>query len=186
MNWDSVRNSFMIPEGYTYLNNGSAGPCPKPVFDKTTEWQRIQASLPVGDLSMKLNNAIQESKARFADFAGMRLENFFFTLNLTVGMNIIANGISNLKAGDEIVLSNQEYPSVEVAWDYYMKENGVVIRHAEIPIPVESPDQIIDAFKKAITPRTKVLAFPHISCTSIVFPVHKLCKLAKERGIMTA
>lgn len=185
MNWDSVRDSFMIPEGYTYLNNGTAGPCPRAVFEKTMEWQRLQEVLPACNYSAKVHEAIQESKALFADFAGMRLENFFFTLNLTVGMNIIANGISSLKPGDEVILSNQEYPSVNSAWEYYMKKNGVIIKRAEIPIPLENPDQIIEAYKKVITPCTKVMAFPHISCTAIIFPVHSLCRLAKEHGIMT-
>lgn len=185
MDWGSVRKSFMIPEGYIYLNNGSVGPCARPVFEKTMEWQRIQESMPLGGEMMKIGQALQESKSLLADFVGMRCENFFTTLNLTVGMNTLAHGITGLQAGDEVIYSDQEYGSVSSSWDYYMKGKGVVTRKAEIPVPIESPDQIVEAFEKAFTPRTKLLAFSHISTTAIAFPVHRLCKLARERGIIT-
>ena len=185
MDWESVRKSFMIPEGVVYLNNGTAGPCPRCVFDKMVEWQRVLEANPA-ELGPVNNEAVKPAKEKLAAFVGIEPANMVFVMNVTVGMNMVAAGPRNLKPGDEILITDQEYNAVSRAWEFNADKRGCVLKRVAIPFPPESSDQIVSAFEQAITPRTRVLVFAHITSSAIMMPVQRLCKLAKERGILTA
>ena len=108
------------------------------------------------------------------------------TQNATFGMNFVANGL-DLKAGDEVVVTNQAHPGGRKGFDLRAKRDGIVVKEIVVPEPPKSPDQLIQLYLDATTPRTRVWAIPHISSSrAIRYPVVQLCALARERGIWSA
>ena len=105
------------------------------------------------------------------------------TQNATFGMNFVANGL-DLKPGDEVVVTDQAHPGGRKGYDLRAKRDGIVVRRSHRAQPPQSPDQLIQMYLDATTPRTRVWAIPHISSSrAIRYPVKQLCALARERSI---
>ncbi len=184
--WDGVRSSFMVPEGVVYLNNGTAGPSPWPVYEKTRAITERVESNPA-ELGPHYQQAFGEAKERFAAFVGAKAPEVVFVLNVTVGMNMIARGLRTLEPGDEILTTDQEYGAVTNAWEFVAAKRGCTVRRIEIPQPPESADQVVDLLFGAVGPKTKVILVSHITTTTgTIFPVQRICAGARERGILTA
>ena len=169
-----------------YLNNGSFGPCPKPVLDATAAYLRDIDSHPgamLGEYWGKLKGA----KKRLGSFVAMDPDDFVFVTNVTVGMNMISRGLRMLEEGDEILTTSQEYGAVNNAWEFVARKRKLVIRTAVVPAPPESAEQIVEIIKASFTDRTRVLYFSHITTTTgLILPVKEICAAARERGILTA
>ena len=186
MDWDNIRKRFELPEGTVYLNNGSFGPCPRPVLDAAAAYMRDIDSHPGGMLG-EYWGKLKDAKKRLGSFAAMDPEDFVFVANVTVGMNMISRGLRMFEEGDEILTTNQEYGAVNNAWEFLARKRNLVIRTAEIPSPPESAEQIVDIIRASFTPRTRLLYFSHITTTTgLILPVREICDAARERGILTA
>jgi selenocysteine lyase/cysteine desulfurase len=113
------------------------------------------------------------------------VEEIALTQNATVGMNYVANGLP-LEPGDEVILTNQEHPGGRHGWDLRAKRYGIYVKQVTVPVPPERPEQLVDLYLRATTPQTRVWAIPHLtSQLAIRFPVERMCRLARERGIIT-
>ena len=186
MDWEGIRSQFELPEGAVYLNNGSFGPCPRPVLDAAAAYLRDIDSHP-GAMLGTYWGKLQEAKKRLGTFAGMDPEDFVFVTNVTVGMNIISRGLQVFEEGDEILTTDQEYGAVNNAWEFMARTRKLSIRTVDIPSPPVSAEQIVDIIKSGFTDRTRVLYFSHITTTTgLIFPVREICAAARERGILTA
>jgi isopenicillin-N epimerase len=92
-----------------------------------------------------------------------------------------------MKAGDEVLMTDQEHPGGEMPWQLRAKRYGIVVKKVTLPKPVENPAQVLNLFSDAITPRTRVMFFSHISTvTGVVLPAKELCALARSKGILSA
>jgi isopenicillin-N epimerase len=186
LTWEEVRSSFMVPDGVVYLNNGTAGPCPRAAYEKTIAVTAAVEANP-GELGPAYAKAFGESKERFARFIGARPADVVFVLNVTVGMSIISRGLRCLRAGDEILTTDQEYGAVTNAWEFVAARRGCTVRRVAIPQPPESPQQVVDILLGAMTAATRVLLFSHIpTTTGMIFPARELCAGARARGVLTA
>jgi isopenicillin-N epimerase len=126
-------------------------------------------------------------KPKLAALVGCSPDHMGIVTNLTFGMNVFSRGIRGLAPGDEILTTNQEYGAVNNAWDYAAKMQGLVVNHVHIPVPPESPEQIVRIVEEGITPRTRVIYMSHVTTTTgLVLPVKQISSLASERGILTA
>ena len=106
--------------------------------------------------------------------------------NATEGNSYIANGI-DLKMGDEVILTDQEHPGGEHPWNLRAKRYGVVLKRVTLPKPVPSAADVLNRFNDAITPRTRVIFFSHITTvTGVVLPAKEICGLARSKGIISA
>ncbi len=184
--WRGIRGQFSFDSDITYLNNGSIGVPPQPVTNTVIE----------GYLKMSANPAIQEFamideveanvRPRLAKFVGAGVDEVVFTRNATESLNTIANGLG-LLPGEEILTTTHEHAAGLDPWVLKSQRFGVVVRQVRIPSPPESVDQILDIFRNAITARTRVLFFCHLTRgPGLLYPAKELCALARSRGIVSA
>ena len=186
MDWKAMRGSFVIPEGIAYLNTGTAGACAVPVFEKMVAWQRRVEGNPMVEFYALHAEAIGATKARLAAFVGTSPANVVFVTNVTLGMNMLAAGIRGLEPGDEILSTNTEYGAVDRIWECAAERRGLTIRRVALPLVPESHDQIVQAFERGIGPRTRLVYFCHVTTGGVVMPAQRICRLARERGVLTA
>ena len=180
-----MKSQFLLDKSITFLNHGSFGACPKPVFE---EFQRFQLELenePVDFIQKKLPLYLKEAKKPFAKFIGCEAEDFFFTPNPTFAINTVMRSLK-LEVGDEILTTNHEYGAMDRTWNFYCKKSGAKYIRQEISLPVVSKEQIIEEFWKGYTKNTKVIFLNQISSsTALIFPVKEICDKAQELGLIT-
>jgi isopenicillin-N epimerase len=183
--WKAIRRSFMVPRDIVYLNNGSFGPAPRVVFDALVRaMKQLEENPAVFEEQFARTKTVV--KPKLAAFVGCRPEYMAIVMNLTFGMNVLAQGIRGLAPGDEVLTTDQEYGAVNNIWDYSARSRGVVIRRVKIPVPPESPGQIVALLEQAVTPRTRVISVSHITTTTgLVLPVKQISAMARSRGILT-
>jgi isopenicillin-N epimerase len=187
--WAEMRKQFLIPPDVTYLNNGTVGSSPAPVlravFQGYEEAERL-AQKDGEDYPIWGYAAWNEFRDPLAAFVGCARDEIAMLRNATEANNYIANGV-DLKAGDEVLMTDQEHPGGEYPWQLRAKRYGIVVKKVTLPKPVQSAAEVLNLFNDAITPRTRVLFFSHISTfTGVVLPAKELCALARSKGILSA
>jgi isopenicillin-N epimerase len=179
-----MKSLFLLNQSITFLNHGSFGACPKPIFE---EYQRIQLELetePVEFIQIKQPKYLKIARESLARFVGCQAGDLFFTSNPTFAINIIMRSIK-LKAGDEILATNHEYGAMDRTWNFYCKKSGAKYIRQKISLPVVSKEQMIEEFWKGYTSKTKVIFLNQISsATALIFPVKEICDRAKELGLI--
>ena len=182
--WATVRREFLISDELAYLNSGTLGPMPKPVYYAVVDSYRALAADP-GRENTRHNAAQGDVRAKLAAFVNADPTEIALTRNTTEGMSFIANGL-DLAAGDEVLVSFHEHPGGLQPWKLKAKRQGVVVKELPFPIPTPDPSDIVTRFADAITPRTKVISVSHVTFpTGCMLPVRELAALARSRGILT-
>lgn len=172
----------MIEPGLIYLNAGTTGAMPRPVFDAEVRYQRMLAENPkVRAVFQSMVSGPVRKKA--ADFIGAPLEETALTHNTTEGLNIVAQGLP-LKSGDQVLTTDQEHPAHREAWRLRAKRDGVEVTEVKIPTPLPDAATFVNLFESSITRRTRVIAIPHIPTTNgMITPAKEICALARSKGI---
>jgi len=191
--WAHLRWQFLIPEGQAYFNTGTLGASPRAVVNAVADHLRyVEESLALWDYTPDKPERLagyrpeRGLRQKLADYIHADFDEVGLTVNATMAMNTVANGL-DLKAGDEVLVTDKEHPGGRTGWDLKQKRYGIVVREVAVPATVASPEEIVRAFEAAITPKTRVIAVPHIiSGPGIIMPVKALCALARERGIFTS
>ena len=187
--WTAVRKLFLIPEDEVYLNNGTVGSSPVPVlravFEGYRDAERLAQADPE-DYPIWGYAAWNQFRDPLAEFIGCKRDELALVRNATEANSFIANGL-DLKAGDEVVITDQEHPGGEHPWNLRAKRYGIVVRKVTLPRPVPDTATVLNLFRDAITPRTRVFFFSHITTvTGVVLPVKELAALARSKGILSA
>ena len=187
--WEALRKQFLIPEDEVYLNNGTVGASPAPVlraiFDGYNTTEKLDQQDPE-DYPIWGYAAWNEFRDPLAAFVGCTRDEIALLRNATEANSYIANGI-DLKAGDEVLMTDQEHPGGEHPWNLRAKRYGIVVKKVTLPKPVKDPSQVLNLFNDAVTSRTRVIFFSHITTvTGVVLPVKELCGLARSKGILSA
>jgi len=180
-----LKDLFMLDSQVVFLNHGSFGACPRPVFEKYQAWQRQLEQQPVQFLGNELDNYLLHSRQVLGEYVHASADDIVYIPNATHGVNIIARSIQ-LNPGDEILTTNHEYGACNFTWDFICQKTGAKYRQQAIDVPVTSEKELVDQFWQAVTPRTKVIFISHItSPTSLTLPVQLICQQAHEAGIIT-
>ncbi len=187
--WAAIRKQFLIPEDEVYLNNGTVGSSPMPVlkaiFDSYHDSERMAQTEPE-DYPIWGYAAWNEFRDPLAAFVGCRRDEIALVRNATEANSYIANGV-DLKAGDEVVITDQEHPGGEHPWDLRAKRYGIVVKKITLPRPLPNKDPVLNLFNDAITAKTRVIFFSHITTvTGVVLPAKEICTLARSKGILSA
>ncbi|HET7205017.1 MAG TPA: aminotransferase class V-fold PLP-dependent enzyme [Terriglobales bacterium] len=187
--WEAVRKLFLIPEDEIYLNNGTVGSSPTPVlravFDGYKETEKMAQADPE-DYPIWGYAAWNEFRDPLAEFVGCKRDEIALVRNATEANNYIANGV-DMKAGDEVLMTDQEHPGGEEPWQLKAKRYGIVVKKVTLPKPVQNAAQVLNLFNDGITARTRVIFFSHITtATGVVLPAKELCGLARSKGILSA
>jgi len=183
--WEFIRDKYMFQDGVIMMNNGTVGPMPKPVFNTLMKVFKIQATNPV-DTYAYLPQQKEGVQRKVAGFIKADQDEVAIVRNTTEGMNFVASGLE-MKAGDEVLISSMEHPGGTHPWKIKEKRYGIKITEVPIGLPPKSVDEFVDAFRKAITPRTKVISVSHtVFISGLISPLKELCAMAHEKGLLVA
>ncbi len=187
--WLELRKQFLIPADEIYLNNGTVGSSPAPVlraiFDGYNQTEKMDQQDPE-DYPIWGYAAWNEFRDPLAAFVGCKRDEIALLRNATEANSYIANGI-DMKPGDEVLMTDQEHPGGEEPWKLRAKRYGVVVKNITLPKPPQNSAQVLRLFNDAITPRTRVIFFSHITTvTGVVLPAKEICALARSKGILSA
>jgi isopenicillin-N epimerase len=180
-----MKSQFLLDPTITFLNHGSFGACPKPIFE---EYQRFQLELetePVLFIQKKAAGYLKVAREKLSTYIGCDSLDVFFTPNPTFAINTIMRSL-DLQEGDEILSTNHEYGAMDRIWSFYCKKSGAQYIRQNISLPVKSKEQLLEEFWKGYNSKTKIIFLNHISsCTALVFPVKEICDRARELGLIT-
>jgi len=180
-----LKSLFLLNPELTYLNHGSFGACPEPVFNEYQKWQLELEKSPVHFMLERAPILLKEARERLAKYIGCFAEDLVYTTNPSYAINVIAKSI-DLKAGDEILSTDLEYGAMDRTWKYYCKQKGAKYIRQKIQLPISNKEQIVDQIFNGYTNKTKAIFISHItSTTALILPVKEICEKAKQLGLMT-
>jgi isopenicillin-N epimerase len=181
----ALREQFLIRPGVTFLNHGSYGACPRPVFERYQEWQRELEAQPVEFLGRRLRDLLADARAALAAHLGADADEVVYEPNVTTALNVVARSLP-LEAGDEILTADHEYGALERCWTFVCEKRGSKIVTQRLPTPLADPAAVVEAVWAGVTPRTRVLFLSHVTSPSAaILPIAPLIARARERGIWT-
>lgn len=181
----SLRKLFLIDPEVVFLNHGSFGACPKPVFEKYQEWQLTLERQPLEFLGRRYPTLMADARHALGEFLGTSGENLFFTPNTTTGINTVMRSLP-LSPGDEVLSNTFEYGALHRAWEFVCGKQGAKYVQCNIDLPIESEAQFVDAIWRQVNDKTKVLFLSHItSSNALTLPVTALISRARDREIIT-
>lgn len=180
---DNLARQFLLREDVVFLNHGSFGACPRPVFETYQHWQLELERQPVEFLGRNLTETMRVPRVALSAELGTSAENIVGLTNATTGLNIVAQSL-DLKPGDQILTTDHEYSALEKTWAYVARRTGAEIVVVKIPMPLLTEAQFTDTIIAGMTERTKVLFLSHItSPTALLFPIERSIAEARQRGI---
>ena len=190
--WQEVRQMFPMPLDETYFNTGTLGAQPTAVLDRVIQSMRDNA-MHIARTDYQGNGP--QLLSGYASYDDLRkkvgllinadYKEIILTQNATFGMNYVSAGL-DLKPGDEIINTDQEHGGGRAGWQVKAARQGLVYKQAKIPVPANDPDEIVDSILGEVTPKTRIIAIPHIiSVYGVIMPVKQICEEARKRGIFT-
>jgi isopenicillin-N epimerase len=181
--WMEIQRAFTVDRTLINLNNGGVSPSPRVVQEAMRRYLEFANQAPVYTMWRIQDPQVESVRQRLARFFGCSPDEVAITRNASESLEICQFGL-DLRPGDEVLTTNQDYPRMLTAWRQRARREGIVLRQISIPLRHEDPAAIVDLFERAITPRTRVMHFCHITNLSgQIYPVRQLCQLARARGI---
>jgi hypothetical protein len=174
-----------MPKELTMLNLANLCPSSGPVLETLYKVTKDMDQDPSADNRAKLGDGRENTRKLLAEFLHVTPEEIVITRNTSESNNLVSTGL-DLKPGDEVLLTADNHPSNHTAWQEKAKRFGFKVIDVPVPNPHPGFDHYVEAFRKMITPQTKVISFTHLTSTvGDLFPAKEICKLARERGILT-
>jgi selenocysteine lyase/cysteine desulfurase len=181
--WREIQFAFTLDRSLINLNNGNQCPSPTVVHEACKRYMDYSNQAPAYHRALIERN-IETARRRLAEEFGADPEELAITRNASESLQIAQNGL-DLKPGDEIITTEQDYGRMLTTWDQRARRDKITVTRLDFPCPTTQAD-LLERFERAITPRTKVLHFCHITNQSgQLFPVRDLSRLARQRGITT-
>ncbi|HKZ33412.1 MAG TPA: aminotransferase class V-fold PLP-dependent enzyme [Vicinamibacteria bacterium] len=181
--WREVQQAFTVNRSYVNLNNGGVCPSPRIVQEAMKRYLDLSNEAPVYTMWQMLEPQIESVRRELAREFGCDAEEMAITRNASEGLEAVQLGL-DLKPGDEILTTTHDYPRMLTTWRQRERRDGVVLKTIPFPVPPPSLDLLYERFERAVTPRTKVILVCHITnLTGQIFPVARICRMARERGI---
>lgn len=175
----------MFDPAVTYLNHGSFGATPRPVFHAYQRWQRELERQPVEFLGRRSAGLMAERRRALGEYLGTHADNLVYTSNVTVSLNIVARSLE-LEPGDEVLSTDHEYGALDRTWRFLAKEDGFRYINQPVPVPLTTPDAFCDVLWQSVTSRTRVIFLSHItSPTALLFPIEEVIRRARTEGIIS-
>ena len=183
--WIAVRDEFTTDRTVVNLNNGHVSPAPRTVQEAMRRYLDYSNMGPYHTMIRELDPRVASAKRMVAELAGVSPDEITLTRNSTEALEMAEFGL-NLKPGDEVLTTNQDYPHMLTAYQQRERRDGIKLTQLSFPVPVTSADDLVNMFERAITPQTKVIHFCHITNrTGVIFPVRRICDMAAAKGIIT-
>ena len=181
--WREIQMDFKLDRTIINLNNGFTCPTSRVALEAVWRYMDMINMAPIF-YQGPIADRIQTIRVRMAAEFGCDPEEMALTRGASESLQIVQNGI-DLKAGDEVITTDQDYPRMLTTWDQRMRREGIKVTRLQFPVPTTA-DDLYARFEKAITPNTKVFHFCHMTnLTAQLFPVARLSRLARSKGIVT-
>jgi isopenicillin-N epimerase len=185
LNPHSYQTEFLLDPSVTFLNHGSFGATPRPVFEAYQRWQLELEREPVQFLGNRANALLAKARSDLGAYLGTSGDNLVYVTNATYGANVVAHSLK-LHPGDEVLATNHEYGAIDRTWHFLSSKYGFTYRNIPIRVPITTAEEWLTQFWAAVTPHTKLISISHItSPTGLIFPIQALCSLARQAGILT-
>jgi isopenicillin-N epimerase len=181
--WSEIARAFDADRTLVNLNNGGCSPTPSHVLEGMIRDLRFSNEIPVHHMWNVLEPRIESVRRELAEEFGCDPEEMAIVRNASEAMETLTLGI-DLKAGDEVLVTNQNYPRMLTTWDQRARREGIVVRQISFPVPPASREDVVERFRRAVTPRTRVIEVTHITnLTGQILPVREIVRMARGRGI---
>jgi selenocysteine lyase/cysteine desulfurase len=181
--WSTIQRAFDADRTLVNLNNGGCSPAPTHVLEAMIRDLRFSNELPVEHMWRVLEPRVESVRRDLAREFGCDAEEMAITRNASEAMEILIFGL-DLRRGDEVVVSNQNYGRMLTSWDQRVRREGIVVKPVSFEVPPPSSRHIVERFAAAITPRTRLIEVPHITnLTGQIMPVRALVEMARPRGV---
>lgn len=181
--WFEVQQAFTVDRSLVNLNNGGVSPAPAGVQEAMKRHLDYSNEAPVYTMWRILEPQREPVRRRLARAFQCDPEEIALTRNASEGLQICQLGF-DLKRGDELLTTNQDYPRMITTWKQRERREGIVLKQFSIPVPAEDPDEIVSLFEKNMTPKTRLILMCHmINLTGQILPVRKVVQMARKKGI---
>ncbi|HJZ67194.1 MAG TPA: aminotransferase class V-fold PLP-dependent enzyme [Blastocatellia bacterium] len=181
--WREIQQAFTVDRSLINLNNGGVSPSPRVVQDAMRRYLEYSNQAPTITMWQVLEPEIEGVRRRLAAAFGCDSEEMAITRNASEALEICIFGL-DLKPGDEVLTTNQDYGRMLTSWRQRERRDGIKIKYISFPVPPPSLDDLYERFERAVTPRTKVILVCHITnLTGQIFPIKRICQMGRERGI---
>ena len=181
---NTIRDQFLIDPSITFLNFGSFGACPKPIFQEYQQWQLELEREPIQFITVNGPKYLQQSRSALGQFLNCDADDLVFVTNPSYAVNIIAKSLE-LQPGDEVLSNDIEYGACDMTWNHYCEKKGAKYIRQHIELPLTTKEKFVEDLFRGLTEKTKLIFISHItSSTALKFPVKEICAMAKEKGVM--
>jgi selenocysteine lyase/cysteine desulfurase len=181
--WAEISRAFDTDSTIVNLNNGGCSPAPVHVMEAMIRDLRFSNEIPVDHMWNVLEPRIESCRRDLAQMFGCDPEEMAITRNASESQETMILGL-DLKRGDEVIITNQNYGRMMTTWDQRARRDGIVVKTISLGGPPGSDEDIVNRFRQAITPQTRVIELTHITnLTGHIMPVREVSKLAREKGI---
>jgi isopenicillin-N epimerase len=185
MSTSLLKDQFLLRPDITYLNFGSFGACPRPVFERYQQFQLELEQGPVQFITTTGLQYVEMARKALGEYLDADADDLVFVTNPSYAVNVIAKSFA-LGEGDEVLTTELEYGACDRTWQYYCDKAGARYVKQPIRLPLQSQEDFVEQLMAGVTKRTKLIFLSHItSSTGIRFPVEKVIDAAKQLGIMT-
>ena len=182
---NSLKAHFLLDPRITYLNHGSYGATPRPVFEAYQNWQLRLEREPVNFINNELSVLLKDARQALGRYLKADTDELVFVPNATFGLNVIARSLP-LKPGDEVLTTDHEYGATYNLWSYICQKRGAALIKQPVSFPIASEEAMLEEIWQGVTPRTKVIFLSHItSPTALRLPVEAVCQRAHAAGLIT-
>ncbi len=181
----TLKAQFLLDPDVVYLNHGSYGACPAPVFADYQHWQRELEREPVQFFGARAPGLMAEARAALGGLLGVGGDELVFFSNPTTAANMVARSLK-LGPGDEVLSTDHGYGAMERTFQFLAKSAGFSYVRRPMPMPVTTAANFVERFWGGVNPNTKVIFIDHItSASALIFPVAEICRRARAAGILT-
>jgi isopenicillin-N epimerase len=181
----SLKSEYLLDPEVVFLNHGSFGACPRPVFETYQNWQRELEWNPVEFIGSRLPKEIEKARCKLAAYLGSASEDVVYFTNPTTAFNMVSRSL-DLSPGDEVLTTSYEYPAMMSTWDYIIHKTGAKLVCQPTPLPFTTAEDFVEAFWAGVTPKTRVIFLSHIAAfIAVILPIQEICRRARQAGILT-
>jgi selenocysteine lyase/cysteine desulfurase len=183
--WREIQQAFTLDRTIINLNNGYTCPSPRVVHEALKRYLDISNQAPIHYMWNMLEPNVETVRRKLAAEAGCDADELAITRNASEGLQIAQLGL-DLQPGDEVITTNQDYGRMLDTWEQRVRRDKITLTKISFPVPTTNISELTSRFERAITPRTKVIHFCHITnLTGQLFPVRDIARMARSRGIQT-
>lgn len=181
--WSVIQQAYTVNSNFVNLNNGGVSPSPRVVQEAVERYNQLTNQGPSYYMWRILDQGREPLRYKLAEMAGCSTEEIAINRNATEALNTVIFGL-DLKAGDEVIGTKQDYPNMIQAWKQREMREGIVYKQLNFQFPIENDAEIVKAFENAITPKTKIIHLTHIiNWIGQILPVRKIADMAKSHGL---